>query len=298
MRVAITGSNGLIGRALIDSLTADGHEIVRIVRDSSQAGEQDAVWDVKNRTIGADKLEGVDAVVHLAGEPIGDSRWSDRTKREIHHSRLYGTKLIAETLAGLQAPPKVFLSGSAVGFYGDRGSQVLTEDADPGEGFLADVCRDWEAAAQPAVDAGIRTAWLRTGVTIAEGGPLIDKIELPFKLGVGGKVGGGRQYVPWIALEDHLRAMRFLLESEVDGPVNLTAPEPVTNAELTKALGKALNRPTILPIPTFAVTLLYGEMGRVLATSSQRAVPQRLLDEGFEFTQTDLTEALTVALND
>lgn len=298
MRVAITGSNGLIGRALIDSLAADGHEVVRIVRDSSQAGEQDAVWDVKNRTIGADKLEGVDAVVHLAGEPIGDSRWSDRTKREIHHSRLYGTKLIAETLAGLQAPPQVFLSGSAVGFYGDRGSQVLTEDADPGEGFLADVCRDWEAAAQPAVDAGIRTAWLRTGVTIAEGGPLIDKIELPFKLGVGGKVGGGRQYVPWIALEDHLRAMRFLLESEVDGPVNLTTPEPVTNAELTKALGKALNRPTILPIPTFAVTLLYGEMGRVLATSSQRAVPQRLLDEGFEFTQTDLTEALTVALND
>lgn len=296
MRIAITGATGLIGGALADDLAADGHEVVRVTRSPHKAGPDDVVWDPDAGTIDAARLERVDAVVHLAGEPIGDARWSADTKRRIHDSRVRGTDLIARTIAGLDAPPKVLVSGSAVGFYGDRGDEVLTEDAAPGDDFLARVCGDWEAAAQPASDAGIRVVHPRTGVVLAKGGPLIDKIELPFKLGIGGKVGSGRQYVPWISLTDEVRALRFLVETDLAGPVNLAAPEPVTNAELTRALGEVLRRPTVLPIPTFAVAALYGVMGRTLATVSQRAVPQRLLDAGFRFAYPDLRAALRVAL--
>ncbi|HSK24504.1 MAG TPA: TIGR01777 family oxidoreductase [Egicoccus sp.] len=296
MRIAITGATGLIGGALADDLVRDGHEVVKVTRSPDRAAAGDVVWDPDGGTIDTAGLEGLDGVVHLAGEPIGDARWTDATKRRIHDSRTRGTGLMARTLAGLAAPPAVFVSGSAVGFYGDRGDEVLTEASAPGDDFLADVCRDWEAAAEPARAAGIRVAHPRTGVVIAREGPLIDKIELPFKLGIGGKVGSGRQYVPWISLTDEVRALRFLLEHDLAGPVNLTAPEPVTNAELTKALGDVMHRPTVLPIPTLAVTALYGEMGRTLATVSQRVVPERLLAAGFEFEHADLRAALALAL--
>jgi len=296
VRIAITGATGLIGGALADDLVGGGHEVVRVTRSRGRAGPGDVVWDPDGGTIDAAGLEGLDGVVHLAGEPIGASRWTDATKRRIRDSRTQGTDLLARTLAGLDTPPAVLVSGSAVGVYGDRGDEVLTEASAPGDDFLARVCRDWEAAADPARSAGIRVVHPRTGVVIAQDGPLIDKIELPFKLGIGGKVGNGRQYVPWISLVDEVRALRFLLEGDLDGAVNLTAPEPVTNAELTKALGDVMRRPTVLPIPTFAVTALYGEMGRTLATSSQRAVPARLVEAGFTFEHADLRAALTVAL--
>jgi uncharacterized protein (TIGR01777 family) len=297
-RYAITGSTGLIGEALIASLVADGHTVHRIVRSRSTAGADDIVWDLDARTIERDKLEGVDVVVHLAGEPIGSSRWTDETKRRIHDSREVGTRLLAEALAGLDTKPRAFLSSSAVGYYGDRGDEVLTEDSAPGDDFLARVCVAWEAAAQPAIDAGIRTVHPRTGVVIAKNGPLIDKIELPFRLGVGGRVGSGNQYVPWISLVDEVRALRFLADrDDLAGPVNLAGPEPATNRELTRALGTVLRRPTVFPIPAFAIRLLYGEMGETLATVSNRVVPERLLDAGFSFTHPTLLAALEEALN-
>jgi uncharacterized protein len=296
-KIAITGSTGLIGEALIASLKSDGHTIQRVVRDRAKAGPHDVVWDLGSRTIDAVALEGVDAVVHLAGEPIGASRWTDETKRRIHDSREIGTTLIAEALAGLPDKPAVFVSSSAVGYYGDRGDEILTEASSPGDDFMAGICVAWEAAAQPAIDAGIRTVHPRTGVVIAEEGPLIDKIDLPFKLGVGGKVGSGKQYVPWISLEDEVRALRFLIDSELSGPVNLVAPTPVTNLELTKALGEVMRRPTVFPIPAFAIRLLYGEMGETLATVSNRVLPKVLLDAGFTFAHTDIRSALRVALD-
>jgi uncharacterized protein len=296
-RYAITGSTGLIGEALIASLSADGHTVQRVVRDAARAAAEDIVWDLDARTIEQSKLEGVDVVVHLAGEPIGDARWTDETKRRILDSREVGTRLLAEALAGLEAKPRVFLSCSAVGYYGDRGDEVLTEDSGPGDDFLARVCVAWEAAAQPAIDAGIRTVHPRTGVVIAKEGPLIDKIELPFRLGVGGRVGHGHQYVPWISLVDEVRALRFLAEhDELAGPVNLAGPAPVTNRELTEALGTVLRRPTVIPIPAFAIRLLYGEMGETLATVSNRVVPERLLEAGFTFTHPTLLAALEEAL--
>jgi uncharacterized protein (TIGR01777 family) len=296
-RIAVTGSTGLLGEALIASLTADGHTVHRVTRSRSKAGEGDIVWDPMQRAIEADALEGVDAVVHLAGEPIGASRWTAETKRRIHDSRAVGTEVLATALAKLDRKPSVLVSSSAVGIYGDRADEVLTEDSSHGDDFLARVCVDWEAAAAPAEEAGIRVVYPRTGVVIAQEGPLIDKVELPFKLGVGGKVGSGKQYVPWIALEDHVAAMRFLIDGELSGPVNLTGPAPATNLELTKALGEVLRRPTVFPIPAFAIKALYGEMGETLATVSQRAVPQRLLDAGFSFTHSTILSALQAAFD-
>ena len=298
-RYAITGSTGLIGEALIASLAADGHQIQRLTRDPGRAQGDDVHWDVAAGTIEAAKLEGVDVVVHLAGEPIGAARWTEETKRRILDSREQGTGLLARTLAGLERPPRLFLSCSAVGFYGDRGDEILTEESGPGDDFLAEVCSAWERAAQPAIDAGIRTIHPRTGVVIAQQGPLIEKIDLPFRLGVGGRVGHGRQYVPWISLEDETRALRFLADHpELSGPVNLVGPEPATNRELTKALGQVLRRPTVLPIPPVAIRLLYGEMGVTLATVSNRVLPARLIEAGFTFTHTTLVAALEAVLLD
>jgi uncharacterized protein (TIGR01777 family) len=294
-RIAITGATGLIGRALADSLRADGHRVVRVMRDPRSAGPEDVVWDPESGTIDAARLEGVDAVVHLAGEPIGASRWTDETRRRIHDSRERGTDLIARTIAGLEQRPAVLVSSSAVGIYGDRGEEELTEDSSHGDDFLARVCIAWEAAAAPAREAGVRVVIPRTGVVIAKDGPLIDKVELPFRLGVGGKVGSGRQYVPWISLEDEVAALRFLIDRPVEGPVNLTGPNPATNLELTKALGTVLRRPTVFPIPALAIRLLYGEMGETLATVSQRVLPKRLLDAGFAFRHSTILAALRVA---
>lgn len=296
MRVAVTGSTGLIGEALVASLRGDGHTVHRLVRGAASAPDE-VRWDPMGGEVDTASLEGVDAVVHLAGEPIGSARWTDDTKRRIHESRSIGTDTLAQALAAMERPPSVLVSSSGVGVYGaDRGAEVLDETSSVGGDFLADVCVDWEAATQPAADAGIRVVNARTGVVIAEGGPLLDKIELPFKLGVGGKVLPGTQYVAWISLADQIGALRFCIDHEVRGPVNLTAPTPVTNAELTKDLGAVMRRPTVLPIPAFAIRALYGEMGVTLALSSQRALPSVLLDAGYTFTHTELREALKVAL--
>jgi uncharacterized protein (TIGR01777 family) len=295
MDVAITGATGLIGRTLAASLEADGHRVRRVVR-RAPVGPDEVRWDPAAGTIDAAGLAGVDAVVHLAGEPIGARRWSEEVKREIRSSRVEGTRLIAETVAGLAPRPSVLVSSSAVGVYGDRGDEELPEEASPGEDFLAEVCLAWEAAAEPARAAGVRVVHPRTGVVIASDGPLIDKIELPFRLGVGGRVGSGRQWVPWISLVDEVAALRFLIDGDLEGPVNLVAPGGATNADLTRALGRVLRRPTLLPIPALAIRALYGEMGETLATVSQRVVPRRLLDAGFVFTHTDLDAALALAL--
>lgn len=295
-RIAITGATGLIGRALTTSLTADGHRVHRITRSVDAAGPEDLVWDPAAGTIDAARLEGVDAVVHLAGEPIGASRWTAATKRRIRDSRELGTRLIADTVAGLDRPPGVLVSASAVGIYGDRGDEPLPEDAPPGDDFVAEICQAWEAAADPARAAAIRVVHPRTGVVIAAEGPLLEKLELPFKLGVGGRVGAGRQYVPWISLEDEVRALRFIIDTEaLSGPVNLTAPDPATNRELTRTIGDVLRRPTFMPVPIAGIRLLYGEMGESLATVSQRAIPRRLQEAGFTFTHT-LMSALRAAL--
>jgi uncharacterized protein len=294
-RIAITGSTGLIGEALVRSLTGDGHRVVRLVRDAARASADDVVWDPAHGTIDATRLEGVDAVVHLAGAPIGASRWTPATKLAIRESRVRGTDLIARTVAGLDRPPAVLVSSSAVGVYGDRADEELTEDSSVGDDFLAEVCIAWEAAAAPAREAGIRVVMPRTGVVIAKDGPLIDKVELPFRLGVGGRVGSGRQYVPWISLVDEVAALRFLIDSSLEGPVNLVGPAPATNAELTSALGTVLRRPTLLPIPALAIRLLYGEMGETLATVSQRVLPRRLLEAGFTFQHSSILAALRTA---
>ncbi len=296
MKVAISGATGLIGSALADHLDGEGHEVARLVRSEGDLRPGDILWSVDDQRLDPHDLVGTDAVVHLAGAPIGSTRWTDEAKSEIRSSRVDGTRLLAEAIANLDGGPQALVSGSAVGYYGSRGDEVLTEDSAPGEDFLSEVCVAWEGAADPARDAGLRVATARTGVVIAEDGPLIDKVELPFKLGVGGRVGSGKQWVPWISLEDEVRALAFLATGDLDGPVNLEGPDPARNTRLTKALGSAWSRPTIFPVPVFAINLLYGEMGVTLATSSQRAVPERLQEAGFTFRHATIESAVTAAL--
>lgn len=295
MRVAISGTSGLIGGALQQHLTEQGHDVVAMVRHRDRLRPGDVYWSHAEGEIDHEALAAVDAVVHLAGAPIG-KRWTDAHKQEIRDSRVHGTALVAGAMAELGADgPQVLVQGSAVGFYGSRGDERLPEGATRGDGFLADVVVAWEAAAAPAEAAGIRVAYARTGVVLAEHGDLVEKVELPFKLGVGGRVGDGNQWVPWISLDDEVRAHEFLLTHDVHGPVNLCAPTAVTNRELTSAIGDVLGRPTVLPVPVFGVRLLYGEMGVTLATSSQRVVPERLQEAGFEWQDHDPRDPLREA---
>jgi uncharacterized protein len=298
MDVVVTGSSGLIGSALKGSLEKSGHRMIPMVR--SQAPGDAIHWDPDRGEIDAGGLEGVGAVVHLAGEGIGARRWNEAHKAKVKESRSRGTSLLAATLAKLEKPPKVLVSGSAVGYYGDRGDEVLTESSRPGNDFLAGVCTTWEAATAPAKEAGIRVAHIRTGIVLSGGGGVLPKMLLPFKFGVGGKLGSGRQWVSWIALEDEVAAIAHLLGDEsLSGPFNLTAPNPVTNADMTKAIGAALHRPTFIPAPAFALrTALGTEMAGELLLVSQRALPTRLLDSGFTFAQPELVGALELALTE
>jgi uncharacterized protein (TIGR01777 family) len=293
MDIAITGSTGTIGEALVRSLTAEGHRVLRLVRPaSSTAGGDTAAWDPATGAIDAGALEGIDAVVHLAGVGIADSRWTDEQKDRILTSRTTGTTLLAETLAGLSSPPRALLSGSAIGYYGDRGDAEIDETVGAGDDFPARVCVEWEQCAQAAVDAGIRVAFLRTGIVQStEGGALAKQLPF-FKLGLGGKVGSGRQWISWISIDDEVRAIRFLVDADVSGPVNLVAPNPVTNAEYTTTLGGVLRRPTTI-LPITGPRLLYGrELADSLLLTSQRVVPAALTAAGFEFTHPDLRGAL------
>ena len=297
MDVVISGASGLIGTALCRSLRADGHRVIELVRRPADA-ETDAVeWDPMADRLDAAQLEGVDAVVHLAGAGIGDKRWSDERKKVVLESRTKGTSLLAEALASLDDKPSVFVSGSAVGFYGDRGDDVVTEDSGPGPTFISRICVEWEAAAKPAVDAGIRTAFIRTGIVLAPEGGAFGKLVPLFKLGMGGRMGGGREWWSWISLDDEVRAIRFLLDNDVSGPVNLTAPNPARNVDITRTLGKVLKRPTVFTVPSFGPRLLLGrELADSLLFMSQRVSPTVLLDHGFEFRHPELEPALRETL--
>ena len=291
MRIAITGSSGLIGTALVHSLENDGHSVVRIVR---AGGGSDAVrWDIAAGLLDPSGLEDLDGVVHLAGEGIAEKRWTQEQKTRILESRTKGTALLAATLASLDSKPPVLVSGSAIGFYGDRGDEQLTETSEPGSGFLPDVVRAWEAAAAPAEAAGIRTPRLRTGVVLDRDGGVLGRIAPLAKFGLLGKLGTGRQWMSWISLADEVRAIRFLLDHDIAGPVNATAPTPVTNAVFTRAVGHTLRRPTFLPIPNFGPKLLVGsELAEVLLFEGQRVLPEVLQEHGFDFTTPDLESAL------
>lgn len=295
MKVAITGSTGLIGTALSSHLRAAGHLVVPVVRRSASAGQ--VLWDPVAGTIDAVGLEGVDAVVHLAGAGIGDHRWTNDYKRELIESRTKSTALLAKTIVALDQKPAVLLSGSAIGWYGSRQDELLDETSGTGTGFLSDLCRRWEAETAPAEAAGVRVAHLRTGIVLSPKGGALKK-QLPlFKLGLGGRFGSGTPWQSWISIDDQLGAISHLLTADIAGPVNLTAPNPVTNAEFTKILGKVLNRPAFLPIPTFGPKLLLGgELADALLFTGQRVLPKVLLASGFAFQHPTLDSALRALL--
>ena len=300
MRVAVTGSNGLIGRAVVERLEAGAHQAVPMVRPSGSSdppGENAIDWDPSAGRIDTQALEGLDAVVHLAGEPIAARRWSNEQKQRIATSRTQDTALLAGALARLDQPPGVLVSASAIGYYGDRGDERLDEASSGGSDFLAQVCRDWEAAADPARGAGVRVVHPRTGVVLSRSGGALAEMLPFFRLGLGGRIGSGRQWVSWITLHDEVEALLWLLTADVEGPVNLTAPEPVTNRELTAALGRALRRPTLLPTPKPALWARGGrELTEALLYSSARVEPALLLRRGFQFAHPDIATALDAVL--
>ncbi len=294
MEVVLAGASGLIGSALKSALRAAGHQVNVLVRQQTDQPDEDS-WDPAQGLLDPEFLAGADAIVCLSGVGVGDKRWTDAYKQQILRSRVDTVATIAKTLAEYGGP-RVFVSASAVGYYGDTGDRQIDETSAPGDSFLAGVCEQWEAAAEPARQAGVRVAHPRTGLVLAKDGDLLKRLGLIVKAGVGGKLGSGRQYMPWIALVDEVAAITFLLEHDVAGPVNLTAPEPVTNAEFTKTLGSVLHRPTVLPVPGFAARIALGEFaGEVLG--GQRAVPSALLEAGFGFRFTDLAEALRAELS-
>lgn len=296
MKVVVTGASGLVGSALVPALEADGHQVLRLVRRPPQ-GAREVAWDPARRTIDASSLAGVEAAVNLSGATIG-RRWSAARKAEIRGSRVDSTRLLSGTLATLDPRPSALISAGGVGIYGDRGDDILTEESELGEGFLAEVGRAWEEAADPARGAEIRVVNFRQGVVLSRRGGILERLLTPFRLGVGGRVGSGRQWWSWVALDDLVDAYRFVLASELVGAVNLLSPNPVTNAQFTHALGKALRRPTVFPFPALAAKTVFGEMGEEVLLGSQRALPTRLLDAGFTFRHAELDQALARALVD
>jgi len=291
MKIVIAGASGLVGSAFIPSLEADGNEVTRMVRDSPKANEIE--WHPNQDEIDPAKLDGFDAVVNLAGESIAEGRWTDEKKKKIHDSRVHGTHLLSEAMAKLSTRPRVFLCASATGIYGDRGDDILDEQSESGGGFLAGVCREWEKATEPAANAGVRVVNLRFGPIVARHGGLLEKMLTPFKMGLGGKVGSGKQYISWVAIDDVVDIMRLALNDEsVRGPLNVVSPNPVTNEAFTKALGNALNRPTALAMPAFAARLAFGEMADEMLLVSQRVIPKRLTSAGFKFQCPQLRNAL------
>ncbi|MFG2338634.1 TIGR01777 family oxidoreductase [Streptomyces yangpuensis] len=295
MRIAVTGSTGLIGSALVRSLREDGHEVVRFVRREPAAPDE-ARWDPERGHVDPAGLAGCGAVVHLAGAGIGDHRWTAAYKRKIRDSRVLGTAALAHALAGLDEPPAVLVSGSAVGYYGDTGDRPVDEDAPAGHGFLPSVCVEWEAAAAPAREAGIRTAFARTGLVVAKEGGAWGRMFPLFRAGVGGRLGDGRQYWPYISLRDEVAALRHIIDTpSLSGPVNLTAPEPLTNRQVTAAMGRVLHRPAVLPVPAVALRVVLGEFSEDVL-GGQRARPARLLASGFVFRDPGIEQAIRAAL--
>jgi uncharacterized protein (TIGR01777 family) len=301
MDVVISGASGLIGTALGSSLERDGHRVRRLVRRPVPASSSglDIEWDPASGKLDAASLEGADAIVHLAGAGIGDKRWTADRKRLILESRTQSTRLLAEAAASLTAKPTAFVSGSAMGIYGEGGDAVLTEASPPGDIFLSEVCVAWEAAAQPAVDAGIRVPFIRTGIVLSREGGALAKLLTLFKLGLGGKLGSGSQWMSWISIEDEVAAIRWLIEHDVAGPVNLSSPNPVTNAEFTKVLARVVHRPAFLPVPAFGPKLLLGsELAEQLLFLSSRLEPTVLEAHGFPFRHPDLETALRAVIGE
>ena len=297
LRVVLSGASGLVGQALKPFLTTGGHQVLTLVRRQANPQVGEISWDPAAGTLDAAALEAVDAVVHLSGENIAAGRWTAERKRRFASSRVGSTRLLSEALAGLKRPPRVLVSASAVGIYGNRGEQTLTESSPAGAGFLADLCRDWEAAAAPAARAGVRVVHPRIGAVIAARGGALGKMLRPFQLGLGGVIGSGRQYMSWISLDDLLGVIHeALFNPEITGPVNAVAPEPVTNRQFVKTLGGVLHRPTVLPLPAAAVNLLFGEMGRTVLLEGARVVPAKLQSAGFEFRHPTLESALRAEL--
>jgi len=291
MHIAVSGSSGMVGSALISSLTREGHRVTRLVR--RPAGGDDVAWDIAQGVKDLPRLEGVDAVVHLAGENIAAGRWTAARKETIRRSRVEGTRRLCESLVRLSRRPKVLVSASAVGFYGNRGEEMLREDSAPGSDFLAQVCREWEAATEPASRAGIRVVQLRFGMILSPAGGALKKMLLPFKLGAGGRIGSGTQYVSWIGIDDVAGVIHHAIVTEfLRGPVNAVAPTPVTNAEYTRTLARVLSRPAIVPMPAFAARLAFGEMADALLLASQRVMPSRLQATGYRFKHPELDGAL------
>ena len=298
MRILIAGATGLIGTALRDALKEKGYEMLFVSR-SEPKNESFVQWSMEDgfRDEDLPRLEGLDAAINLAGESISGLRWTEEKKKAIRESRVQGTRRLIELFAKLKQPPKTFIAGSAVGFYGDRGDEVMTEASRAGDTFLSDVCKEWEAESRRAEDLGIRTVLLRTGIVLSKDGGALGTMLTPFKFGVGGVVGSGKQWMSWVSLEDEIRAIVYALENEnIRGAVNVTSPNPVTNEEFTKTLGEVLYRPTFLPLPEFAVNLVFGEMGDALLLDSTRVVPKRLEDNGFDFKHPHLKEAIEVAV--
>jgi hypothetical protein len=299
MKILVTGASGLVGSALVPFLVSKGHEVVRLVRSEPKPGATEIRWNPERGVDDTARLEGLDAVVHLAGENISEGRWTDEKKTRIRESRVKGTRVLAEALAQLAAPPKVLVSASAIGFYGSRGDEVLTEQSASGDDFLAEVCREWELATRPAAAKGVRVVNLRFGVILSKESGALSKMLTPFKLGVGGRVGSGEQYMSWVTLDDVVGAIYYALETDaLHGPVNVVALRPVTNREFTRTLGSVLSRPTIFPAPAFALRLAFGEMADALLLSSMRVEPLRLKESGYEFQYPELEGALRHLLNE
>jgi len=291
MKVAIAGASGLVGSALIPVLKSMGASITRMVRSKPRAGELE--WHPNQDELSPDTLSGFDTIINLAGENIAGGRWTDDQKRKIRESRINGTHLLSEAIAKLSPKPRVFICASATGIYGDRDDEVLDEQSESGGGFLAGVCREWEEATKPAIQAGVRVVNLRLGPILAREGGMLAKLLTPFKMGMGGKVGSGRQYISWIAIDDVIQAIKLAIEdASIHGALNVVSPNPVTNEEFTKTLGHVLNRPTALAIPPFAARLAFGEMADEMLLASQKVIPKKLANAGFVFKYPELEPTL------
>jgi uncharacterized protein (TIGR01777 family) len=293
MKVLVTGSSGLVGRALVERLASEGHGVARLVRTLPREPQSEFQWDPAQGRLDPAVLEGLDAAVHLGGENISAGRWTASQKERIRGSRVDSTRLLARTLAGLSSKPSVLVCASAIGYYGNRGEEILSEESGPGTGFLPEVCQAWEAASKPAEEAGIRVVRLRIGVVLSGAGGALPRMLSAFKLGLGGRLGSGRQYMSWIALEDLAAALALAItDDRLRGPVNAVAPSPVTNAEFTRVLAKVLGRPAVLPAPAFALRLLLGQMAEELLLASARVVPRKLKETGFRYRHPDVEGAL------
>ena len=296
-RTLISGSTGLIGRALIGRLESSEHEVVRLVRPTSRRGVTGVKWDPAAGLLDPQELEGFDAIIHLAGENIANRRWSEEQKQRIRDSRVVGTSLLVNALAGLNSPPSVFACASAGGYYGDRGGEILTDSATPGTDFLAQATREWEEATAPASEAGIRVVNLRISVVLTAAGGMLKRVLPIFKLGLGGRLGSGSQFMSWITREDVINAIVWVMEkNDLSGGMNISSPNPVTNAEFTRALGKEIGRPAIFSVPRFALRVAQGDLSDVVL-SSIRMAPERLDESGFEFVHPEIEGALRWALD-